>query len=319
MRIFVAGGLGYVGSKLCPILLKHGYDVTICDLNWFSAPVPQGAHWINRDLFEITSEDLRGYDQVIFLAGFSNDPMAECRPDLNFKHNAALPAYLCYEAKRALVKRFVYASSCSVYGFAWDKIYTESDPLHCNYPYGISKYQGETGCLEQASDGFSVIALRKGTISGYSPRMRLDLVINAMTKSALHHGSIKVNNASLWRPILSINDAVSAYLRAVQAPQAISGAFNIASLNATIGSIGELVWREVGFKDVRLEIGDQPDLRNYKVSTKKAEEILGFNALDGVGDIVDELVESRDMWKDVEDPRFYNVKICSQMFAPPTR
>jgi nucleoside-diphosphate-sugar epimerase len=114
-------------------------------------------------------EDLHSYDQVIFLAGLSNDPMAEFSPSKNFIFNAAAPAYLAYTAKNAKVKRYIYASSCSVYGYTEDELFDETRPVSSNYPYGISKLQGEQAAMQLADKDFSVIALRKGTISGYSP------------------------------------------------------------------------------------------------------------------------------------------------------
>src|SRR5207302_6643158 len=121
----------------------------------------------------LTVEDLAGYDQVVFLAGLSNDPMAEYAPSKNFIYNAAAPAYLAYIAKKADVKRYIYASSCSVYGYTDNELFDETKPVSSSYPYGISKLQGEQAVMNLVGDKFSVIALRKGTASGFSPRMRL--------------------------------------------------------------------------------------------------------------------------------------------------
>ena len=114
MRILVAGGAGYVGSVLIPKLLERGYDVDVVDLFWFGNALPSEVRIINRDLFDLQTSDLKEYEQVIFLAGLSNDPMAEFSPSKNFIFNAAAPAYLCYIAKQAKVRRYIYASSCSV-------------------------------------------------------------------------------------------------------------------------------------------------------------------------------------------------------------
>ena len=167
--------------------------------------------------------------------------MAEFSPSKNFVFNAAAPAYLAYIAKKAKVRRFVYACSCSVYGYTVDELYDETRPAVSSYPYGISKLQGEQAALQLADENFSVISLRKGTVSGYSPRMRLDLIVNTMFKSALRDGVITVNNPAIWRPILSIQDASSAYIRAVEASPSISGIFNIASGNYTVGEVADLV------------------------------------------------------------------------------
>src|SRR6266436_7968925 len=199
MRLLIAGGAGYVGSALIPRLLARGYMVDVVDLFWFGNYLPLEAGIVSKDLFEVTPEDLKEYDQVIFLAGLSNDPMAEFSPSKNFIFNAAAPAYLCYIAKQAKVKRYIYASSCSVYGYTEDELFDETRPVSSNYPYGISKLQGEQAAMQLADEDFSVIALRKGTISGYSPRMRFDLIINTMFKNAVKERMITVNNPSIWR------------------------------------------------------------------------------------------------------------------------
>src|SRR5581483_2614716 len=116
----------------------------------------------------------------IFLAGLSTDAMAEHSPSKNFIMNAALPAYLAFLCKNAGVKRFINASSSSIYGFTHNQFYDESAPTVSQYPYAISKLQGERGSVQFADENFSVIAFRQGTVSGYSPRMRMDLVVNAM-------------------------------------------------------------------------------------------------------------------------------------------
>src|SRR5581483_1657778 len=182
----------------------------------------------------------------------SNDPMAEYSPSKNFIFNAAAPAYLGYIAKNAKVKRYVYASSCSVYGYTENELYDETRPVTSSYPYGISKLQGEQAVNQLADENFSVISLRKGTISGYSPRMRLDLIINTMFKSAIRDRVITVNNPSIWRPILSIDDACTAYIRTIEANAKISGVYNIASGNHTVGEVADLI---------RTAIYDRLDMR----------------------------------------------------------
>src|SRR6202142_4570664 len=289
MRILVTGGAGYVGSVLIPRLIERGYKVDVVDLFWFGNHLPRQAGVLNKDIFHLTVEDLEPYDQVIFLAGLSNDPMAEYSPSKNFIFNAAAPAYLGYIAKIAKVKRYIYACSCSVYGYTENDLADETRPVSSSYPYGISKLQGEQAVIQLVDDDFSVISLRKGTISGYSPRMRLDLIINTMFKSAMRDRTITVNNPSIWRPILSIDDAATAYIRAIEANQEISGIFNIASGNYTVGEIGDLV---KGGKEARLPrrlnlcIKHLQDFRNYKVSTEKAKNVLSFHPSGNVESIV---------------------------------
>src|ERR1700727_2931511 len=241
MKLLVAGGAGYLGSVLIPRLLDRGYKVDVVDLFWFGNHLPRQVGILNKDIFHLSVEDLEPYDQVIFLAGLSNDPMAEFSPSLNFVFNAAAPAYLAYTSKKAGVKRYVYASSCSVYGYTENELFDETRPVSSAYPYGISKLQGEQAAMQFADDTFSVVALRKGTISGYSPRMRFDLIINTMFKNAVREGVITVNNPSIWRPILAMEDAATAYIRAVEANSKLSGIFNIASGNYTVGEVADQV------------------------------------------------------------------------------
>ena len=125
MKILVAGGAGYVGSALVPKLLERGYDVTVVDLLWFGNNLPSEVPVVCKDLMEIRPDELKGVDQVIFLGGLSNDPMAEYSPGKNFVSNAAAPAYLAYAAKQAGVRRFIYAGSCSVYGYTVNELYDE--------------------------------------------------------------------------------------------------------------------------------------------------------------------------------------------------
>src|ERR1700722_524304 len=245
MKLLIAGGAGYLGSTLIPKLLARGYKVDVVDLFWFGNHLPRQAGILNKDIFQLTVDDLELYDQVVFLAGLSNDPMAEYSPSKNFIFNAAAPAYLAYIAKMAKVKRYIYASSCSVYGYTENELYDETRAVSSSYPYGISKLQGEQAVMQLACENFSVISLRKGTISGYSPRMRLDLIVNTMFKTAIRDHTITVNNPSIWRPILSIEDAASAYIRAMEANYRISGIFNIASGNYTVGEVADRVRRSI--------------------------------------------------------------------------
>ena len=311
MRLLVAGGAGYLGCVLIPKLLDRGYKVDVVDLFWFGNHLPRQTGILNKDIFQLAVEDLEPYDQVIFLAGLSNDPMAEYSPSKNFIFNAAAPAYLAYTAKNAKVKRYIYASSCSVYGYTENELYDETHPAISSYPYGISKLQGEQAAMQLADENFSVISLRKGTISGYSPRMRLDLVVNTMFKTALKDHMITVNNPSIWRPILSIEDAATAYIRAVEAGYKISGIFNIASGNYTVGEIADLVKSAIEEhlgKRVSLCIKHMQDFRNYKVSVEKAMNVLSFHPTGDVKSTVANLIDNRDSFKDLDNPLYSNIE-----------
>lgn len=316
MKILIAGGAGYIGSSLIPKLLDRGYEVDVIDLFWFGNHLPKAAGVVNKDIFHVTEKDLEGYQQVVFLAGLSNDPMAEFSPSKNFIYNASMPAYLAYIAKRSGVKRFVYAGSCSVYGYTENELYNEESPAVSNYPYGISKLQGERAVMQMVDKNFSGICLRKGTVCGYSPRMRLDLVVNTMFKSALIKKEIVVNNPSLWRPVLSIQDAVSAYIRSIESNEKISGIFNITSGNFTIGEIGDLVKSVIEERlklDIKLTIKHMQDLRNYKVDFSKAENVLSFKPRHDIISIVNDLIDNRDKFSDWDNPNYYNIEVFKKL------
>lgn len=316
MRLLLAGGAGYIGSALVPELLARNYSVDVVDLLWFGNRLPKNVRLIQRDVLELEVSDLSGYDVVIFLAGLSNDPMAEYSPVRNFIDNASSSAYLAYISKCAGVRRFIHGGSCSVYGYTVNELYDEEAPTNCAYPYGISKLQGEFGCMQLADENFSVVGLRQGTVCGYSPRMRLDLVVNTMFMSALTNRTIVVNNPAIWRPILSIRDATSAYIRAVESAHEISGIFNVASGNYTVGEIADYVREGVrDYLDVatRIEVRDLQDYRNYKVTCEKAANILGFKPRCDVKDIVKDLAENFENFKDMDNTRYYNIRVFEKI------
>jgi nucleoside-diphosphate-sugar epimerase len=315
-KILLAGGAGYIGTELCKRLLKLDYKITVIDDLWFGNNLDPKVELIKKDLFQVSHTELKGFDTVIFLAGVSNDPMAEFSPSENFIQNAACPAYLAYESKRAGVKRFIYASSCSVYGYTVDELYDESAPTTCGYPYGISKLQGENGVMQLVDKNFSGISLRQGTVCGYSDRMRFDLVVNTMFKNAITLGEITVNNPSIWRPIYHIQDACSAFIRAIQAPDNISGIFNVASDNYTLGQIGDIVSAEMSKnlkKEIKMHINDMQDFRNYKVSTTHAKNTLGFTPVYGIKDIINQLFEKAGSFTNFDDDKYYNIRVFESL------
>jgi len=318
MRILIAGGAGYIGTVLAPRLAARGYAVTAADLAWFGNHLPGEIPLVRKDVMSLTEADLAGTDVVIFLAGLSNDPMAEFSPALNYVHNAAASANLAYTAKRAGVRRFILASSCSVYGFTEDELWDEDSPTTTAHPYGISKLQAEAGVRHLQDDSFSVIILRKGTVCGYSPRMRLDLVVNTMFKTALQDGRIIVNNPSIWRPILAIQDAAAAYVRAVEAAPSVSGTFNVASENTTLGALADQVaaslTQNLGLEP-ELEIREKADVRNYKVSVDRARVQLGFKPSCDIEKIVWDLIENRTAFTDLDNPAYYNITTFRALMA----
>lgn len=277
--VLVVGGAGYIGSLLVPALIKAGHQVSVLDVLWFGNNLPEDIEVVQEDFFNLDEDDLRIFDTVIFLAGLSNDPMADFSPSKNFIDNGAGPAFLAYMSRKAGVGRFIHGGSCSVYGNAGSIPATEHDIAISNYPYGISKLIGEKSAMDMIDDTFSVIALRKGTVSGWSPRMRFDLLVNTMFRAAMTSGVITVNNPSIWRPVLSIEDAVHAYICAVDAPKYHSGIYNIASINKTVGETSIIVKSEIErITDKHIEIKNlnNPDKRNYRVNWISAKRNIGY-------------------------------------------
>jgi|TARA_Y100000310_G_scaffold341543_1_gene441013 nucleoside-diphosphate-sugar epimerase len=318
MKILVAGGAGYIGSVLVPKLLERGHKVNVVDLLWFGNYLPKNVKILEKNIIDLHEKDLEGYDQVIFIAGLSNDPMAEYSPSTNFVENGSAPAYLAFIAKRSGVRRFIYASSCSIYGFTANDPYDETMPTVSNYPYGISKLQGEFASMQMKDKNFSVISLRQGTISGYSPRMRFDLIVNTMFRSAVSTGEIIVNNPAIWRPILAIQDAVSGYVKAVEANDKLSGIFNIASGNFTVGEVADYVKTAVKkYLDIDTEITIKhlQDYRNYKVSIRKIMDSLNYKPMHNIDSIVKDLVEHLESFNDFEDESYYNINTFKKLLS----
>jgi nucleoside-diphosphate-sugar epimerase len=281
MRVLVTGGAGYIGSVLVPALLERGYEARVVDTALFgTAHLPEAAEVVVGDILSFDDQWLDGVEAVIHLAGISNDPMAELCPSVNYLVNAAGTAIVAQRAKKAGISRFVFASTCSVYGSTNGDELDEDHPASPCFPYAISKLMGERALFCLADDGFRPIILRKGTVGGWSPRMRYDLVANTMVKTALTQRRIVVHNPALWRPLIDIKDVASAYVRALDAHPSLTGVFNIAYDNFTIGRLADEVAAtlRVYAVNVPIEILRRQDLRNYRVSTQRAHDVLDFRA-----------------------------------------
>ena len=316
MKVLIAGGAGFIGTRLSNHLNHSGHDVTVVDYFWFGDHLNPGIVKEKRDLTTLQKSDLTGFDAVVFLAGLSNDPMADFDPKKNFIENAAAPTYLAFMSKQAGVPRYVYASSCSVYGFTKNQIMSEDSKVSPQYPYGISKLQSEYSIMNMADETFRPIAMRKGTVGGWSPRMRFDLVVNTMTKFALTRGKITVHNPDLWRPLIDIRDVVDAYTSAILAPKEIAEVFNVCTENYTIGDLAKRIKTELANHghDIELEIQHREDVRNYLSSNSKIKDMLDFNPKFTPEDSVREVVENIAKFKlDLEDDVYYNINTFKKL------
>tara|TARA_R100001163_G_C5068290_1_gene208340 strand:- start:8627 stop:9583 length:957 start_codon:yes stop_codon:yes gene_type:complete len=314
-NILVAGGAGFIGTRLSNKLSKK-YNVTVMDHFWFGDQLNENITKIKQDINKVKSEDLKGYDAVLFLAGLSNDPMAMYRPDLNFVENSATPTYLAFAAKEAGVKRFICASSCSVYGYTKNKTLNENSPVKPSYAYGISKLQCEKGVMILEDDNFKPILFRKGTVGGWSNKMRFDLVVNTMLMTALTKKKITVNSPKLWRPLVDIRDIIQAYELAIEANEDIAGVYNVAGGNYTIGQLGQMIQgclKSRGY-NTELEMLDTKDIRNYKVSISKIQDELGFepnhNPEHSINEILDNI--NPEIF-DFSQEHFYNIKTFKKL------
>lgn len=318
MRICVIGGAGFIGSRLVPALEQRGHDVTAVDLLWFRSQdeVNFKRKIYCRDAATLIADDLEGFDAVVFLGGLSNDPMADFDPLQNFTANAATPAYLANIARHAGVKIFIHGGSCSVYGMA-DYV-DENSEVATYSPYGVSKLMGEVGALRQ-TDYMRVVAFRMGTVAGWSPRMRFDLVVNAMTKSAITKGEIIINDRKARRPILDMEDAVKAYVHAIESSVPV-GIINLASENSAVQTIAEevraCVKRSIGIH-AELIHKDVKEIRSYSVSVDKAKS-MGFEFFGGARRAAADIVSNFKSIKNPEDDRYYNIRTFRQLTASPT-
>ena len=315
-NVLVLGGAGYIGTTLAPYLQDNNCNVTVVDTNWFGNYLPSNINTIQKDIFDLNQNDLVGFDTVIFLAGLSNDPMAEFSPKDNFIYNTGMPAYIGFLAKEAGVKRLIFASSCSVYGYTHNSTFTEDDVAISNYPYGVSKLQGERSLLALADENFSVVCFRQGTVSGYSPRMRLDLALNTMFKNALNKGEITLSNPKIWRPILGLIDLCEAYLLAINSNLQKGEVINISSFNTTIGELAQtvklFVKQQFGL-DINITNQNVQDYRNYKVSTDKALQLLNYKPKQDAYSIMLDLYDTVDKYSSFDDERFYNILVFKKI------
>ena len=192
----------------------------------------------------------------------------------------------------------------------------EDSPVNPQYPYGISKLQGEYAIMKMADEGFRPIAMRKGTVGGWSSRMRFDLVVNTMTKYALSQGKITVHNPNLWRPLIDIRDVVTAYRKAIMCSLNISEVFNICGENYTIGRLANDVVNEFAAAGMVIEVDTQnrPDVRNYLASNEKAKRVLDFTPEFGPANSIQQIIRHvKEKNIDLDNKRHYNIKTFMEL------
>lgn len=324
-QVLVTGGAGYVGAVLVPKLLQAGYRVKVLDLYIYGTNVLAAVK--NHPNLDEIQGDIRdrallgkvmpGCDAVIHLACISNDPSFELDPDLGRSINYDAFFDLVDVAKDSGVKRFIYASSSSVYGIKETDNVTEDLPLLPLTDYSRYKALCEEVLLSRREPGFVTLVLRPATVCGYSPRQRLDLVVNILTTQAISNGKITVFGGQQKRPNIHIEDMTDLYLKSLQwSDEAIDGKiFNAGYENHTLMEIAEMIHKVVGDS---VEIVSTPtnDLRSYHISSEKIKQELGFVPSHTVEEAIQDLVAAfrSDRVPDaLADSRYYNVKTMKDL------
>ncbi|MEM7766768.1 MAG: NAD(P)-dependent oxidoreductase [Pseudomonadota bacterium] len=279
MRVFLTGHRGYIGAVLTPMLLERGHEVYGLDSDLFRACTFTGdladidaVVMDSRDvtLETLTPEHLGGFDAVIHLAGLSNDPLGDYRPELTGEINYEASVKLAKTAKAAGVPRFLFASSCSNYGAAGNSFLDETSAFNPVTPYGVSKVEVERAVGPMADETFSPTFLRASTAYGLSPRLRFDLVVNNLTAWAVTTGEVHLkSDGSPWRPIVHVEDIAHAYCAILEADRQDihNEAFNIGTTteNYQIREIAGIVGAVVPGSSVGFASDAAPDKRNYRV------------------------------------------------------
>ncbi len=323
-KILLVGGAGYIGSVLAHELLERGYAVRILDRMYFG---DQGLADI-RDRVEVVVADMRtppayaldNVEAVVNIAGLSNDPTAEYNPAANYAMNTTASVTLARECMQRGVRRYIYASSCSIYDYGvldqnQDLILDETAAVNPRAAYSSSKFAAEKELLPLASDKFCVSVLRKGTLFGFSPRMRYDLVVNTFVKDALSKGEMRLHyGGEMWRPLVEIRDAARAYIALIQAEsEAVNGQiFNLVYGNMRISELALRIREVLRELDVKVEVKADyayKGVRNYRVTGEKLYRVLNFRPKVSVEESVRNLVQEirRSRYTDFENPRYYNI------------
>lgn len=328
--VLVTGGAGYVGSVLIPKLLKKGYKVTVVDLYIYGDTVFDSVK-DNPNLKQVKGDirdtallkrELEGVDAVIHLACISNDPSYELDPALGKSINYDAFLSLVSISKDLGVKRFIYASSSSVYGIKDEDNVTEDLPLEPLTDYSKYKALCEEYLLKQRVPGFIVLVLRPATVCGYSPRLRLDLSVNILTNNAVNKGKITVFGGEQKRPNIHIEDMTDLYLKTLEySDNQIDGKiFNAGYHNMKMKEIAEVVKnvvsKEMGKKDLEIITSVSDDNRSYHISSEKIRCELGFVATRTVDDAVKGLCAAFKAGKipnSLTDKRYYNIKTMQEI------
>ena len=316
-KILITGGAGYVGAMLTPYILSKGHSVTVLDLMIYGEDVIKKNKKLNIIKGDIRNTNLLkkiipGHEIVIHLACISNDPSFELNPKLGKSINLDAFKPLVEASKRNGVKRFIYASSSSVYGLKEEKDITEEISLEPLTDYSKFKMECEKILLEYNDKDFTCVVIRPATVCGYSPRQRMDVVVNILTNLAYHKRKISVFGGDQLRPNIHIFDMIRAYEFLINAPKSkVSGEiFNAGYENKTVLDLANTVKKIIG-DDVKLDFTKTDDNRSYHISSKKIKNVLDFETTKTIEDAVIDLrkaFEKNLLPNSLDDERYFNIK-----------
>ncbi len=330
MRVLVTGHDGYIGTVLTPLFQAAGHEVVGLDSGLFSECVfgerEQAPETIKKDIRDVEVADLDGFDAVVHLAAISNDPLGDLNPQCTYDINHLASTRLAEFAKEAGIGRFLYSSSCSVYGASSpDDVLTEEASFNPVTPYGISKVRVEEDLNKLADDDFSPTYFRNATAYGVSPRLRGDLVVNNLVGWAFAKGSVYIkSDGTPWRPLVHIEDISRAFLAGLEAPRDVihNQAFNVGRTqeNYRIREVADLVEEIVEGSEVTYAKDGGPDKRCYRVDCSKIDELLPayqptWTVRRGVEELYAAYQSIHLQQEDLEGTRYLRIKHISMLMA----
>lgn len=332
MKILLTGGLGYIGTVLTPYLKKSGYEYRNIDIDLYPdsriSLADQIFHFEHRDIRDIDADDLLGIDTVIHLAALSNDPLGDINPKLTEEINYKATMSLASNARKAGVKKFIFASSCSNYGQGKQILLDEHAELNPLTPYARSKVRSEIELLALADKSFCPVIMRFGTLYGLSPKIRFDLVVNNLMAWAISSGVVHLkSDGTAWRPLLHVRDACNAIMTLVDADtELIRGeVFNVGSTteNYRIITVAQIICKAIPGSQIRLAPNVFKDDRNYRVNCDKWDYYFPLSKATrtvhfGVEELWDYLSNNPITPNDFEGPKYSRVKSLTQKLTSGT-